>query len=215
MRVPFALFLASLLAGPALAAPPVRDLGLGLSYVRVHSLPGDLPSDGSLSGHACVLDIRYVQGGGATAGALASWLSTHCGPRTPVLLLANASTGRDLLAALQGPGAAPGLVVLGAAAPGFQPDVAVAIPPGAERRAYDALERGTPVDSLVTERVDKPRNDEAMLAREHLPDSALGEDEGGTQAEQAGRPEPPPPLIDAVLQRAIQLHRALLALKRL
>lgn len=216
MRFPRFLLLAVSLAATAFPAPLTLDLGPGLAYARVHALPGDLPANGAMAGRAWVLDLRYVKDGGpAAADALASWLAARCGPHTPVLLLANASTGRRLLAGLRGPGPVPYLVILGAAAPGFQPDVAVSIAPAAERRAYDALERGTPLDSLVAGSVDKPRNDEAMLEREHLPDSALGDDSGPGQGDAAGRPEPPPPLVDTALQRAVQLHRALVALKRL
>jgi hypothetical protein len=203
------------MCAPAFSSPSIRDLGLGLAYARVHALPGDLPTDGALAGRACVLDLRYVKGGVPEADALASWLALRCGQHTPVLLLANASTSGRLLAGLRGPGGIPFLVILGAAAPGFQPDIAISVPPATERRAYDALEHGSPVESLTTVSIDKPRNDEAMLEREHLPDSALGDDGGAAQGDQADHPAPPPPLIDAVLQRAVRLHRALVALRRI
>jgi hypothetical protein len=212
MRIASLFLLAAACAGPAHSAPLSRELGHGLAYVRVHSLPGDLPA---VMGEACVLDLRYVAGGRAAAAPLGSWVRAHCGRRTPVLILANARTGPDLLAGLVPRDAIPGLVILGAPAPGFQPDVAVSVAPGTERRAYDALEKGVPVDSLVTEAVDKPRDDEAMLAREHLPDSALGDEGGPAAGDEAGRAATPPQLVDAVLQRAVQLHRALVALGRL
>ena len=107
----------------------------------------------------------------------------------------------------------PNLVVLGPAARDFEPDISVPVSPSAERRAYDALEKGAAIDSLVTEKVEKTRNDEERLDREHLEDGAPP-DEGGETA-QANSPPPAPSLIDPVLQRAVQLHRALLALKRL
>ena len=215
MRTPAALFLAALLAASALGAPQTRDLGLGLYYYRVHNLPGDLPPDASPGGKACVLDLRYVGGGDAAGRSLEAWVEGHCGPRSPVLLLANARTSRALLAGLGPMDSIPGLVILGPAAPGFHADMEVSVTPETERRAYTAFENGTPLDSLLAERVDKPRDDEAMLAREHLSDSALGDDNNLSPADQPTRPKPPPQLIDAVLQRAVQLHRALLALKRL
>jgi hypothetical protein len=215
MRTPLALVLAAALAVPAFAASQARDLGLGLTYFRVHNLPADLPAEASARGHPCVLDLRYVAGGGAEAAALGSWVASHSAPRTPVLLLANAGTSRALLAGLGSPDSVPGLVILGAAAPGFQPDVAVSTSTETEHRAYAALDNGAPIDSLVTESIDKPRNDEAMLAREHLPDSALGDDGEPDAADATGRRAAPRQLIDAVLQRAVQLHRTLLALKRL
>jgi hypothetical protein len=213
--MPLALILVAALTGPALPAPQSRDLGMGLVYFRVHSIPGDLPADMSVRGRACVLDLRYVAGDGTSGRSLGAWVAAHSGPHTPVLLLANARTSRALLVGLGPPESIPGLVILGPAAPGFQPDVAVSIAPETERRAYAAFENGAPIDSLLSESVDKPRSDEAMLAREHLPDSALADDNGPGPGDLPGRPEPPPQLIDSVLQRAVQLHRALLALKRL
>jgi len=212
MRLALLLLLAAACAGNAVPAPLTRDLGHGLAYVRIHSLPGDLPA---VPGGAWILDLRYVAGGPAADGPLASWVASHSGRRTPVLLLANSRTGPDLLAGLGPRDSIPGLVILGAAGPGFQPDLAVSVAPETERRAYDALEKGAPVDSLVTEAADKPRDDEAMLAREHLPDSALGDDSGPAPAGAAARAAPPPQLLDPVLQRAVQLHRALAALGRL
>jgi len=107
----------------------------------------------------------------------------------------------------------PDLVVLGPAARNFEPDISLAVAPAVERRAYDALENGASADSLITEPVEKARNDEERLDRDRLADSAPPD-----QGVEPGQPAParePPPLIDPVLQRAVQLHRALLALKRL
>lgn len=194
------------------AAPLERDLGQGLAYLRVHALPADLPASAA-AGHPVVLDLRYVAGGPAEAAGLFAWLKHHAGIRTPVFLLANDRTGAALLAPLNSPEAVTGLIILGAAAPGFEPDIALAVPPAEERRAYDALEHGAATDSLVVTRTDKPRNDEATLAKARLADPADGDDE--PPAEEKPKPAPPPQVIDAVLQRAVQLHRSLLALKRL
>jgi hypothetical protein len=77
-------------------------------------------------------------------------------------------------------------------------------------RPYEALEHGTPIESLVVEKVAKVRDDEAALERERDADAPEG-------APAAAKPQParPPPLIDPVLQRAVQLHRSLLALGRI
>jgi hypothetical protein len=215
MKLSLALLCLALAPGPARAAPRPSDLGLGLVYSRVHHLPGDLPADPSVRGHPCVLDVRYVAGEGPAAAALAGWIRAHAGPRTPVILLANAGTSPVLLAGLGPLDSNPGLIVLGAAAPGFQPDIAVAVDRQTERRAYDALDAGASLASLLNDNPEKPRNDEARLAREHLSDSALADDdESGAEA----APKPPAlplPLIDPVLLRAVQLHRALLALGKL
>ena len=208
----FALFL--FLLASAAAAPAPRDLGLGLIFCRIHALPGDLPTDEAVRRHACVIDLRYVRGDGAAATALAGWLKFHASAATPVLLLANPETSSALLTPFASADAIAGLIIIGPAAPDFAPDIAIGVSPAADRRAYRALDSGTPIDSLVTERVEKPRNDEAMLAREHLPDSALS-NLGGDNAGAAAADKHPRQLIDRVLQRAVQLHRTLIALKRI
>jgi hypothetical protein len=101
----------------------------------------------------------------------------------------------------------------------------VSVAPSVERRAYDALEKGASIDSLISAPVVKERNDEERLDQEHLEDSAppdqardAPKSETADSAPDAGQPAmppAPPPLIDPVLQRAVQLHRALVALKRL
>jgi hypothetical protein len=213
-KVSLALFLIVLAPAPATAAPQTRDLGLGLVYSRARSIPGDLPPAASVCGHPCVLDLRYASGDRAAGAALDAWLRIQCSLRTPVFLLANAGTSPALLAGLGPSGRAPGLVTLGAAGAGFQPDIPLRVSPAAERRAYEALDKGAPIESLLGENPDKPRNDEARLAREHISDSAPDDDDADTAA-LTSAPEPPPPLVDAALQRAVHLHRALLALRRL
>jgi hypothetical protein len=215
MRIRIALSFLPLAACLAHAAPQARDLGLGLLYRRVLSIPADLPPAGEVGGHPCVLDLRFADGNRTAAGALAAWLRAQCSPATPVFLLANAGTNPLLLAWPTGPVPFRGLVVLGPASPGFKPDIAIEVSLETDRRACAALDKGAALASLIDNAVDKPRNDEARLAREHLSDSASGDDDDGGADLQLDRPEPPRPLTDAVLRRAVQLHRALLALKRL
>ncbi len=200
----------------ARAAPLERDLGQGLAYFRVHALPDDLPSRESVRNRSCVLDLRYVRGDADAAAVLLAWLKFHAGQRTPVFLLANTGTSPALLAPLDSPDAVVGLVVLGAAAPRFAPDISLKVAPAVERRAYDALEKGASLDSLLVETVNKPRIDEEKLTKEHLPASAIA-DEGAGGGKPAAAPgkDTQAPLIDVVLQRAVQLHRALLAMKRI
>ena len=198
------------------AAPIDRDLGLGLVYHRAHTLPADLPMNESVRQHACVLDLRFTQGNAEAAGRLLAWLKLHASPRTPVFLLANTGTSLALLAPLNSPDAVIGLVIVGPAAPNFTPDIALKVSPQADRRAYDALENGAPVQSLLVEKLDKPRLDEEKLARGHLSDSAVRDDDfDGDRTAAPAAAKSPPQLIDAVLQRAVQLDRTLLALKRI
>ncbi len=211
-RAILALLLAALAPCAGRAAPLERDLGQGLAYFRIHSIPADLPSGDSARGRPCIVDLRYVRGDRAASTALLSWLKTHAGPKFPVFLLANPGTAPVLLVPLNSTRAVPDLVVLGPAARDFEPDISVPVSPSAERRAYDALEKGASIDSLVTEPVDKPRNDEERLDREHLSDSAVADQ---VDIGQPATPPAAPALTDPVLQRAVQLHRALVALKRL
>jgi hypothetical protein len=208
------LFAFAAAAGPCLRAAPIRlDLGEGLAFVRVHRLPADLPAD--VADRPLVLDIRYVKGDAAAGTDLIQWLRLHAAPRHPVFLLANEKTSGALLTPLDSPDSVVGLVILGPVAPNFSPDIALPVSPAVERRAYDALERGATVESLTDDTPIKSRQDEALLAREHLPDSALGDLADDASQEGASKPVAARPLIDSVLQRAIQLDRALLALKRL
>lgn len=210
MRAFFLLFLA---AAAGTAAPLQKDLGEGLVYFRVHHLPADLPADSALRSRPCVLDLRYVRGDAPTAALLKTWLKAHAAVKSPVLLLANLDTSPALLAPLASAQAIPGLVIIAPQSATFAADISVPDSPRRERRAYDALEQGTPVESLLDDNPPKPRNDEARLARDHISDEEM---EAETEdAPPSDKPAPPRPLVDAELQRAVQLHRALLALKRL
>ncbi|HEX3730773.1 MAG TPA: hypothetical protein VHV47_13270 [Opitutaceae bacterium] len=208
--LPLLLLLA--LAPGLRAAPLERDLGQGLVYWRAHAVPEDLPA--AIGRRPCVLDVRYVEGGERAGAELLAWLKAHASPHTPVFLLANGETSGALLSPLNSADAVLGLVVIGAQTKDFEPDLGLKVSASEERKAYEALEHGASVDSLINERVEKVRNDEETLEKAH----AEGED--APDDTDAAPPSPPakavpPQLIDASLQRAVQLDRALLALKRL
>jgi hypothetical protein len=194
-------------AALAAAAPLTRDLGEGLLYHRVHELPADLPARSAAKG-ALVLDVRYVRGEAEAGVALAAWLRFRASARTPVFVLANAATAPAVRRALAELGPADGVMVIGAAADDFAPDIAVSISAGEERRAYDALATGVALAAVLVENPDKVRNDEASLSRDRLAEAS---------ADATGEAEktPPPPPIDAALQRAVHVHRALRALRKI
>jgi len=198
-------------AAAAEAAPMTRDLGLGLVYYRTHELPEDLPPARDGKARACILDLRFARSDEGGATALAAWVNLNAAARAPVFILANTSTASVLLRPFAGREIA-GLIVIGPAAPHFIPDLALHVTPEADRRSYDALEKGAPVESLLRDNPDKPRIDEALLEREHLSDADLADE---AAAAKHSSPASPPPLIDTVLQGAVHLHRALVALKRL
>ena len=211
------LTLAPLLAATANPGRLERDLGQGLAYVRLRQLPADLPQAPTRPG-SVVLDLRYTQGDQAAATALGAWLQFRCTARTPVLVLVNAATAPALLDYLEATDPLPGLVTLGPASSRFVPDLPLKIPPATELAAYAALDHGTPVTTLLTDQPEKARHDEAAIAEEHLvapgtPDESTGLSDSPLTATVA--PAPPPPLIDETLQRAVHLHRALLALRKI
>lgn len=191
----------------AWAAPVIRDLGEGLTYVGVAALPGDLPSAGATPAGVCVLDLRYAAGGEADAIALGAWLKAQLHPSRPILVLANADTAFSLRLVLVDRAPGSGLMVVGVAGPGLVPDVAVSVAPEQERAAWTALRSGAPLDDLLRENRDKIRNDEASLLRER-PSVA---DAAPTTAAKSGAGGG----LDVTLQRAVHVHRTLVALKRL
>lgn len=219
---------ASSLTRTAAAKPLLLDLGQGLAYHRAYALPTDLPAASPARPQPLVLDLRYTTGGPDAAITLAAWLKFRARPRTPVFILANAETSPALRAALDEREAAPGLIVLGLNGPDFVPDLALTADPATERRAYDALTQADAVTALIAPTLAKPRNDEAALAAEWRPDRSGASPAAPVPAESEPRAtiknvtpssDPatpaPPPLIDAVLQRAVHLHRALVALRRI
>ncbi len=198
---------AALLSPLRAPAGEPRDLGLGLAYYRVHELPADLPAASDLRTGPKVLDLRFARADGASAALLTAWVRAHSSAHGPVFVLENADTSPALRAALPG-GAGPAVVVLAPAASRVHADIAVVVPPGADRKAYEALDAGTPLEKLLSDNPEKVRYDEAYLEKEHLSDS-------GGIASEPERPSPPGPLVDLVLQRAVQIDRGLVALKRL
>lgn len=214
LRQLFALTLCFSLALPTalLAAASVHDLGQGLAYYRLIAVPADLPTTVTA---ACVLDLRYATSDVPAGDSLAAWLKSRVTPTKPVFILANADTSPALLRALAADQLPPGSLTLGLAAPGFSPDLPIRTTTESERRAYDAFATGTPLIDLVEEKITKPRHDEAEIVRRQAAREPL-ETEGDFPKIDSAAPAAvaSAPLIDATLQRAVHLHRALLALRR-
>ncbi|HVU24075.1 MAG TPA: hypothetical protein VHE13_08120 [Opitutus sp.] len=217
-RLVVSLLLACAVLAPLRAAPLERDLGEGLLYFRVHDLPADLPAAAPRA-HALVLDLRYASATPAGAAALAAWMKSRASSDWPVFVLLNPGTSPALLPAfVAGHRPAAGVVTLAPRSSSLTPDIAVDVAPDADRGAYDALEHGAATDSLVTENADKPRHDEAELAHERANPPAEADDVDALPPEPAdatAAPAPPAPVIDRLLERAIQLHRGLVALHRI
>ena len=199
-------------AATAPAGPLERDLGQGLGYVRMHRLPADLPANPRGRVQPSVLDARYTEADADGAIAFVAWLKFRATPRSPVFVLVNAETSSALLASLAARNPATGIVVIGVASARFDPDSPVKISPGDERRAYDALANGAVVDALLADNPTKVRNDEASLTKGQPNDLPPVSMELPVDAPPAKRDGPP---VDVALQRAVHLHRALAALRRI
>lgn len=216
------------------ATEPV-DLGQGLAYLRVHSVAtSEAALRKSVPGTAAlVLDLRYATADDTAAGALRSALAARS-PATLLLILVSPATPPALEPVIT----ASSALTLGAPGSLPAPRIVVRTEAAADRRAYDALDAVTELSKLITGKIEKERFDEASLVQEFKnghqtpepspgdrPDpTPAGQETGATPApadaaapktETApGKESPPAPPIDRVLQRAVHLHRALLALRR-
>jgi len=209
-----ALFLALVLTELARAAPPEPiDLGANLAYLHIKSLADAAPllSTAQSAQRPLVLDLRYATSEAAALSVFQTALARH---PAPLFILFSTATPQEIIAVVkQSAGAIITLSVAGAAAPA---QIQVKADPAADRLAYEALGQGTLPAILVTGKIEKERFDEATLVQEFK--------NGNPDAEPPPLPDPTQPklnqaapvkapLIDRVLQRAIQLHRALLALE--
>jgi hypothetical protein len=218
------VLLPALLAGaPALPAAPsaAQVIEHNLTYVRVHALPDDLPPppSGPATG-TLVLDLRFVPANPEAATAFAAWLKSRARPQAPVIVLINAGTAPGLLVPLTAPGVPPGVVSVGPEINDAVPDVGFTLDAPADRAAYDAFEHGTPVAQLIAPKIDKVRHDEAAMAKERATGTAADTaDDLPPPADAKPGPATAPAIpvapVDRVLQRAVQLHHALLALKKI
>lgn len=204
------LFLFAFLT-PAFPAPIERDLGHGLLYLRLHALPADLPAKPSGRVPPCIVDLRYLDADSPAAMAFATWLKERerAAPRSPVFVLANSDTSSALRKALVARERSAGVVVVGIPARGFQPDVAVKATAADERRAYDEFAKGATVASLLADNPEKVRNDEASLSKDPVAAASAADADDALKGKRASPP------VDATLQRAVHLHRTLVALKRI
>lgn len=214
-----AFFACCLLTGAVslYAKPANRDLGDGLLYFRAEIIPRDLPPADVKAG-PLILDLRYALAEVDASTALNAWLKLRATAKTPVFLLLNSDTAPGLKTLLREGPSRPSVITIGRANQETKPDIEVETTDDEERRAYEALEQNTPIESLLVENLDKPRIDEASIMR--------ARDEAGEdlfQADPLDRILPTetkeeaktPPPIDRALLRAVHLHRALRALKRL
>ena len=194
-------------AGAALthAIPP------GLAYVRVGELPQDAEAiAAALASGAVVLDLRYAKGNAAAADALdAALAETARRSKALRLILLNSDTAPELRKAALRP--RPRQLTVAPRSEDLPADITVNVSAADERAAYEALAAGTPLDKLINNTSEKRRFDEAALTRSHANGSTPSTDD---EAEEDGDEEPEEkeaekPVVDVVLQRAVQLQRTL------
>jgi hypothetical protein len=200
----FALLVTARVAG-ALAF----DLGEDLRYVRLERLSEDLPVlEQTWATASTAIDARGVSADETSARALAAALKKSA-PSKLRLVLVNADTAPALLAAL--PRQTPGVLILGPQGTAAALDLGVETTLEADRRAVAALARGAAPATVLPSPAEKTRQDEASLVRERHGASAAPTAPAEPAVPRAETPAAP---LDLVLQRALQLHRALLALRR-
>lgn len=190
------------------AAGAVTDLAPGLRYLRIASL-NKSASELTEALHnltPLVLDLRYVTDENDGALALLALNSEPAKPKLTVLV--SPETPKDVAEALRR--SSTRLVILGIRKSRPEPDVVIEQTATDDRKAYEAVDHGASLESLVSGKLEKEHFDEAQLVKEFK--------NGNRDAHPAdGDPDGKPdkvPLTDRVLQRALQLHKALQALKR-
>lgn len=201
------------------------DLGHGLKYFRpTASTPAALTeiSPAVASQPALVLDLRAAVADEPSAAALLAALRARPVGKGVCLVLLSPATAPALLTALTP--TPPGCVTLGRAHGACRPDLSVATDATAEQRALAALASGTPPSALLSVSADKPRHDEAELARDHAagkkPTKDADADETPTAKSSDSKAQSPKAettlaLPDATLERAMQVHRGLVALGKI
>ncbi|MFA6286350.1 MAG: hypothetical protein WC661_03130 [Opitutaceae bacterium] len=224
LRIALTLGLFVLAADLRAATTPAgrtEDLGQGLTYVRpANNNAESLALLKAVTAGPAVLDLRYFSAGENAAGWIAA-IKSFATPKRICLVLVSPETTPELLSGLA-PGA-PGCVMIGRTSPALNVAISVDTPADTDRKAWDAIVQGAVLEKLITATLDKPRYDEAVLAKEHAAD-INGDDsepkdaaapDSPKKTDDPKAPAKPKPLVDAVLQRAVQIDRGLLALRRL
>ncbi len=211
----------TLLLVPVLAfAADAPDLGSNLAYLRVHSLAdssAEVKTALTLK-HAYVLDVRYATATDDAIAVLKTALAAHP-VDSPLFILISPATPGGVIEAINAPTHAR-FITLGAAGTQPAPRVEVRTSLETDRAAYDAFDHGKSLTELVTGKIEKDRYDEATLVHEFKngnpdPESALSPDATKSKPDKTDdEADAPEPLHDRVLQRALNLHQALLALRR-
>jgi hypothetical protein len=229
-RSSFLFFVLFLSASIGAQAALEKDLGQALAYLRVTDASADTALVVDTIGRrpALVLDLRSQPVANGLAEAIQTALAKPPGAHALRVILINSTTAPALVTAITD--SLPSVITIGPRSPAITPDIAVAVTDAEDRRAFAALADGAPLEKLISDPHDKPRYDEAKLVQDHAngitpPDSVLPADAdddsvttdslGEKKNADAEKKPAPAPAIDLVLERAVQLHRSLLTLKKL
>jgi hypothetical protein len=199
-------------ATQAPAAAPVadpHDLGKGLRYASLADLGSPTEAAAAKSASALILDLRASVPEAAAEAAMKELFE----PRTsfrPVVVLISSDTPAALLGTIPN---VPDVLTL-AAANSVPATMTIAVDPAQARAALAALAAGRPPRELIEEKVEKTRFDEARLVRNHSNGHPREPDTPASEKPPTATRQPAP-LQDVLLQRAVFIHRALLALGRI
>ncbi|MET0262428.1 MAG: hypothetical protein ABW223_05995 [Rariglobus sp.] len=182
------------------------SLGPDLSYIRAGTDVATATK--SIGNGSAVLDLRYATDEAAAAPLFTAIKSAPANPQRILIVLLSPETSLGLRARLAG---LSRILTVGRAATDFKTDIVVTTSSEADRRAFDALVAGTPPEKLMIENADKPRFDESTLVKEHA--TGIAAEHPTPSKTEADAPEKP--LVDAVLQRAVHIHRGLVALRKI
>lgn len=197
-------------ANEKVATADPLDLGRGLRYLRLGTGAADESVfAAALAAPALVLDLRLAGDDPAHLARLRESVTGRDATR-PLFVLLGPATPATVRAAVP---AAPGVLTLAARDAGFPSSVAITVDPARDRAAAEALAAGRPPLELIEEKVAKTRYDEQHLAQNHANGRRAGVPPAAPAAAEAKPAELP--LQDTLLQRAVFIHRALLALGRI
>jgi hypothetical protein len=202
------------------------DLGRGLHYLQLAASTSDTAFAAALAAPALVLDLRLAPADPAAESRLRELLSRSDATR-PLFILLGPDTPAALRPAVR---SGPGVLTLAGKNAGGATSVVIDVDPARDRAAAEALATGRPPRELIEEKIEKTRYDEEHLAHNR----AIGHRDGDTDDSPApakpaangvaapstgaeAQPAKPasPPLQDVLLQRALFIHRGLLALGRI
>ncbi|HEU5079401.1 MAG TPA: hypothetical protein VFT72_09310 [Opitutaceae bacterium] len=202
-----------------------QEIEKGLYFVRVADLDKETATVSAALAHEdVIIDLRYTKGSVDAAATFAAHL--HSAPNTPTahrLILLTPTTSPAIIDALSEQ--IPHVLTLSPRSEALNTDIQVNTSAEIDRTAYDAVNSGTALDKVISSNPEKRRFDEAALAHERAAAAELPADDEDQIDAIAGTTQPTPanpeaakksPVAphDRVLERAIQINRALLVMKR-